>query len=183
MKNRHFLQTILVILLNFMVVLTVGAIEKPLRQRANPRPQTTQNVPHVQIGIKSVPEIDTELLRQVSTLASVEIRPTVVSLPGAKGFWLNENLPLAHPEVIVGGREFAHIHPDGSLHASLPPKRAHEAVKAGWGIRHPWANQRKGWEGFVMLYTPQSMEELKVVFQLIVDSYNFVTGQNVPVTR
>jgi len=30
-----------------------------------------------------------------------------------------------------------------------------------------------------MLYTPQSMEELDVTFQLIVDGYNFVTGQKI----
>ena len=149
----------------------------PLPQRAGPRPQTTANVPHVQIGIKSDPEVDAELLRLVSMLPGVEVRPTVVSLPGAKGFWLNENLPLAHPEVIVGGREFAHVHPDGSLHASLSPKRSREAVAAGWAIRHPWADQRQGWEGFVMLYTPKNKAELGTVFQLIVDSYNFVTGR------
>ncbi len=111
-------------------------------------------------------------------LPGVEIRPTVVSLPGAKGFWLNQNLQLAHPEVIVGGREFAHVHPDGSLHASLSPERSREAVSTGWAVRHPWADQRQGWDGFVMLYTPKSMEELGTVFQLVVDSYNFVTGQN-----
>ena len=30
-----------------------------------------------------------------------------------------------------------------------------------------------------MLYTPRSLEELNVVFQLIVESYNFVTGRDV----
>jgi hypothetical protein len=30
-----------------------------------------------------------------------------------------------------------------------------------------------------MLYTPRTMEELDVVFSLIVDGYNFVTGSNV----
>jgi phospholipase/carboxylesterase len=30
-----------------------------------------------------------------------------------------------------------------------------------------------------MLYTPQSMDELEVTFQLIVDGYNYVTGKNV----
>ena len=73
-------------------------------------------------------------------------------------------------EVIVGGREFAHLHPDGSLHASLSPERAREAVATGWATPHPWADQREGWEGFVMIYTPQSAEELEVVFHLIVDS-------------
>jgi len=85
---------------------------------------------------------------------------------------------LARPEVIVGGREFAHIHPDGSLHASLPPQRAHEAVDKGWAVWHLWARERDGWEGFVLLYTPQTMEELGVTFQLIVDGYNYVTGKN-----
>ena len=33
--------------------------------------------------------------------------------------------------------------------------------------------------GFVMLYTPQSMAELEVTFQLIVDGYNCVTGKKV----
>ena len=42
-----------------------------------------------------------------------------------------------------------------------------------------WAEQRAGWEGLVMLYTPQSQADLKIVFQLIVESYNFVTGREV----
>ena len=29
-----------------------------------------------------------------------------------------------------------------------------------------------------MLYTPLSMEELRVTFQLIVESYNYVTGRD-----
>lgn len=153
------------------------ADDNQLPKRVGPRPQTTANVPHVQIGVKSDPEIDAELIRLVSTLPGVDVRRTVISLPGAKGFWLREDLPLAHPEVIVGGREFAHVHPDGSLHASLSPKRSREAVAAGWAVRHPWAEQRQGWEGFVMLYTPRSKEELDTVFQLIVDSYSFVTGR------
>lgn len=34
--------------------------------------------------------------------------------------WLSEEAPVARPEAIVARREFAHIHPDGSLHALLP---------------------------------------------------------------
>ena len=181
MKSNLLVQPILMVLLLTAGVAfdSVRAEEVPLPQRTGPRPQTTPDVPHVQIGVSSVSDVDTELLRRVSTLPGVESRPTVVSLPGTKGLWLNERVQLARPEVIVGGREFAHIHPDGSLHASLAPKRARNAVRAGWAIGHPWANQRAEWEGLVMLYTPQSMAELEVIFQLIVDSYNFVTGQNI----
>lgn len=151
--------------------------------RSSPIPPTTNGVPHVQIGVEAVPEISEALLRRVSSIPGVEIRPTVISLPGAKGFWLSEDLTLARPDVIVGGREFAHIHPDGSLHASLSPELAGEAVEAGWAIHHPWANQRPGWEGFVMIYTPGTRDEMEVVFELILGSYNFVTGRQETTTN
>jgi len=161
---------------------TANANEKTLPKRAGPPVQTTSGVPHVQIGVSVVPEINAALMRRITALPKVDIRPTVVSLPGAKGFWLLEELPLRRPDVIVGGREFAHVHPDGSLHASLSPERAMQAVAAGWAVRHPWADRRKGWEGFVMIFTPQNHAQLEIVFQLIVDGYNFVTGNNVRAT-
>ena len=150
-----------------------------LPERAGPRVQTTGTVPHVQISVEPVTAVNDELYRRVFSLPGVEDRPTVVSLPGARGMWLSDELALAHPEAIVNGREFAHIHPDGSLHAPLPYERALEVAEKGWGERHPWADEREGWDGFVMLFTPQSMDELDVIFQLIVESYNHVTGETV----
>ncbi len=149
-----------------------------LPNKETPIPRTTNSVPHVQIGVEPAPEISDELLKRVSEIPGVEIRRTVVSLPGALGFWVEDDVAIAHPEVIVGGREFAHLHPDGSLHASLPPTLAEMAVKAGWAASHPWADQRPGWEGFVMILTPVNFDELEVVFGLVVDSFEFVTGRN-----
>jgi phospholipase/carboxylesterase len=154
---------------------TVGAMELP--ERDTPRPETTNGVPHIQIGIEPVPELSAELLRRVAEFPGVTLGATRISLPGATGFQLDDNLALAQPNAIVGGREFAHVHPDGSLHASLHPDTARAAVKAGWAIMHPWANQRAGWEGFVMIYTPVNEAELEIVFQLVQSSYKFVTGQ------
>lgn len=151
----------------------------PLPQRSGPVTQTSGEVPHVQIGVDLVPAVNDELHRLAFALPDVENRPTIVSLPGARGMWLSDEIILSHPEVIVSGREFAHIHPDGSLHLPLPYERALEAVEKGWAERHPWADERDGWEGFVMLFTPQSMAELDVTFQLILDSYNFVTGRSI----
>lgn len=150
-----------------------------LPERSGPRIQTTGTVPHVQIEVEPVPAVNDELFRRAFALPGVENRPTVVSLPGARGMWLIDEMALAHPEAIVSDREFAHIHPDGSLHAPLPYERALEVAEKGWGERHPWADEREGWDGFVMLFTPQSMAELDIVFQLIVESYNHVTGQTV----
>ena len=151
-----------------------------LPPRNSPIPSTTNGVPHVQIGVNADPEISAELLRQASKIPGVEIRETVISLPGAKGFWINENVTIARPQVIVGGREFAHMHPDGSLHASLSPELAKEAVELGWATYHPWANQRPGWEGFVMIYTPTTEADLDIVLQLVRGSYSYVTGRPAP---
>ncbi len=147
-----------------------------LPERKRPRPLTQQGMPHTQIGIKPVPEVNTELFKRCYSLPGVQNRPTVISVPGARALWLSEDLPLAHPEVIALGREFAHIHPDGSLHTSLPHELAGEAVKKGWAEPHPIA-QYMGIEGMVLLYTPLDMDELDVVFGLVLNSYNFVTGK------
>ena len=144
----------------------------PLRER--PAPATTQSVPHVQIDVEPVPALFDELLRRVAAAPEIEVRPTVVSLPGALGFWIADDIPLSNPQVIVGGREFAHLHPDGSLHASLSPALASEAVRNGWAVKHPWANRRPGWEGFVMIYTPLTMDELDVVTDLVFAGLEFV---------
>ncbi len=150
--------------------------EIPVRE--GPRTITSGTVPHVQLDVIPNQAVNEELFRRAFTLPGVEDRPTIVSLPGARGMWLAEDIALAHPMAIVSGREFAHIHPDGSLHAPLPFTRAVEISEKGWGERHPWADDREGWEGFVMLYTPVTEEELEITFQLIVESYNHVTGQN-----
>lgn len=148
----------------------------PERKRA--RPPTHQGMPHAQIGIQPVVAINAELFRRSFSLPNVQNRPTVISVPGARALWLTENVSLAHPEVIARGREFAHIHPDGSLHLSLPPERAREAVEKGWAEPHPIASYL-GIEGMVMVYTPLDEKELDVVFQLIVESYNFVTVSSI----
>ncbi|SMX36732.1 luciferase domain-containing protein [Octadecabacter ascidiaceicola] len=149
-----------------------------LPMRETDRPRTTDSVPHVQLGVEPVPELVQDMLDHVETFPGVRLGATRVSLPGAIGFQLDADLPLANPQAIVGGGEFAHVHPDGSLHASLDPAVAREAVRQGWAIPHPWADQRPGWEGFVMIYTPLTKQELDVVLQLIENSYAYVTGQS-----
>ncbi|MEY8099659.1 hypothetical protein AB9F29_19965 [Falsihalocynthiibacter sp. S25ZX9] len=54
---------------------------------------------------------------------------------------------------------------------------------AGWAVAHPWADQRAGWEGFVMIYTPTTQAELDFVLQLVGGSYTYITGQMLPETQ
>lgn len=156
---------------------SVMAQDMSFPKRETPIPQTTRGVPHLQIGLEAVSALSEKLLQRVGQFPGVSIGATRVSLPGGIGFQLDDDMALAHPEVIVGGREFAHMHTDGSLHASLEPELARTAIEAGWAVAHPWANQRKGWEGFVMIFTPTTPDELAVVTDLVERSYSFVTGQ------
>jgi phospholipase/carboxylesterase len=169
--------TILVAAILFANVAPVWAQETPLPDRDGPRPQTTDSIPHVQLDVEPLPELTALMLEHVEKLSGVTLGATRVSLPGAVGFQLSNDVSLANPDAIVGGREFAHVHPDGSLHASLEPELARAAVNAGWATPHPWADQRPGWEGFVMIYTPTTQEELDVVLLLIRESYTYVTGR------
>ena len=139
---------------------TIGANSMPnqtifaLPERSGPRTSTSGTVPHVQINVKPVAPVNEELFRRAYLLPGVEDRPTVVSLPGGRGMWLSANIDIAHPEAVLVGREFAHIHTDGSLHAPLPIERAMEVDEKGWGELHPWSGEREGFDGLVMLYTP-----------------------------
>ena len=160
-----------------MAQMETAMTNPPLPKRQAPRPATTGSVPHQQIGVEAVPEVNAELFRRAFALPGVENRPSAFSLPGARGIWITKDVRITRQDQIVSGREFTHIHPDGSLHASLPIERALEAIEAGWAEPQPIA-ERLGVPGLVMIYTPQTLEELETVVQLVVDSYNFVTGRD-----
>lgn len=170
----------LTISLALAVATPMATLAFELPQRDAVRPQTTDGVPHVQLGVAGDQELSDALLARVATFPGVTLGATRVSLPGAVGFQLDPELPLAQPQSVVGGLEFAHLHPDGSLHASLEPELAKEAIEAGWAIAHPWANQRAGWSGFVMIYSPLNQDELYIVTLLVEKSYEYITGNPSP---
>lgn len=147
--------------------------------RRGPPPRVHQGMPHTQIGVSPVPEVNADLHRRAFALPGVSARPTIVSVPGAVALWLDESMALAHPEVIVAGREYAHIHPDGSLHLPLPAEQAHRAIAAGWAEPHPIARML-GQDGLVLVYTPRDFDELETVWGLVLDSYCHVTGRPRP---
>jgi phospholipase/carboxylesterase len=152
-----------------------------LVKREGSRPVTTTGIPHVQIGVNRVQDVHNELIRRVYSVTGIEDRPSVIG--SWRGLWVAQDLNIAVPGAVIGSREFGHIHDDGSLHIFLEPTRSAEAVDTCWAIYHPFAVQKlEGWQGFVMLYTPQSIKELNVTFQLIVDAFNYVAGQNVLAT-
>ena len=147
-----------------------------LPQRAGDRPATTPNIPHAQLDLDLVSDVHEEMVRRIYAVPGIKDKPSAIM--SWRALWLDSTIEVANTQAFISGREFGHIHDDGSLHIFLEPSRAKEAIETGWAVAHPFNVQgRNGWEGFVMLYTPQSMKQLNIVFQLIVDSFNYVTGQ------
>ncbi len=154
---------------------------KTLPIRDGERPATTSNIPHVQLDLDLVQDVHEEMIRRIYTIPGIEEKPSAIL--SWQGLWISESVTIVQTEAVISGRELGHVHDDGSLHIYLEPQRATEAIEAGWAVSHPFAVQgQAGWEGFVMLYTPQSIEELNVTFQLIVDAYNYVTEQDIVAT-
>lgn len=157
-----------------------------LPERIGERRQATGDVPHQQLGAEPVPEVDSELRRRIFALPGVEDRASERSLPGARGLWFTDGLELVRTDVLGGAREgvigssreFAHVHPDGSLHVWLPVERAIEVHETKWGELHPWVDRENFWDGVVMVYTPESLDEVDVAVRIVVDAYNFITGEN-----
>lgn len=147
-----------------------------LPQRAGPAGETTGSVPHQQLNPDTTPEVIDELFVRVFADASLENRPSTLGMQGTRALWLSETVQITRSECVPGGREFAHIHVDGSLHAVLPFGLIPQAVSAGWAEPHPFATTEPGFRAFAMLFAPRSSEEVDVILQFILDSMDFITG-------
>lgn len=96
---------------------------------------------------------------------------SLVSVPGARAFVLDEEAAAGPADAFQAGREFAHLHPpsDGSLHMTLPTDVADEAYEKGWGEPHPVS-------GTPLIFGPRDDDELEVIWFLLQASHRFATG-------
>ena len=87
--------------------------------RKGPKPVTTPapkgtHWPQSQVSDNASPELQEAMVKKVLELPNVRMGPSVISVPGARGFFLDDALFKA-PR--FGGTEFAHIHPECMLAA------------------------------------------------------------------
>ncbi|CAK1355071.1 unnamed protein product [Cercospora beticola] len=90
-----------------------------------------------------------------------------------------ENLPKrAYPRPLTR---------DGSLHLTLHPKDVKLVLERGWGQRHPLARggffERFVPVGFVMIYAPQTEEDIVHILQIVAAAAKFICGEDRPQTR
>lgn len=157
------------------------ATQKRLPARAGPRPRTTATNPHQQLDQQpSDPFWVDSVRRRALALPGVVERPSLISVPGARALWLEEELAGGPPQAFLVGLEFAHFHPapDLSLHLMLPEPVLSTAVELGWAEPHPVARLGLIPANAVMVYAPRDTAEMEVVAELVEASYSFARGQS-----
>jgi nucleoside-diphosphate-sugar epimerase len=139
--------------------------------RSGPRPETIGPRPHAQVSQQSPPDLHRQVAARALELPAVSRADSLVSVPGAIAFVLDEAAAGGPPEAFQVQREFAHLHPaeDGSLHMTLPPDVAAEAYEKGWAEPHPLS-------GTPLVYGPRDGDELEVVLRLLRASYEYAVG-------
>jgi hypothetical protein len=154
--------------------------DSALPTRRGPRPRTTPTNPHTQLDQQPTDDaIRSGLARDAFALPGVRERESIISVPGARALWLDEGGPAGPEDAFLIGREFAHFHPspDQSLHLSLPPELAEQAIAAGWAEPHPMSRLGVIPMTIVMVYAPRDQQELEVVHSLLLASYRFAQGE------
>jgi hypothetical protein len=151
-----------------------------LPARLGERPQTGDMIPHLQHTQKS-PDSIREALKAwaLENLPDVREEDTRISVPSTRALWLNEEVAAQNADAFMppfGGREFAHVHLDGSVHLCASDEATQTIVSSGWGEPHPLRDQGVN---EVLFYAPRDEAELEVAKRALAESYRYATGRDV----
>ena len=148
-----------------------------LPRRRGPRPDVSWTIPQQQDSQNAPADLQDRLYDEVRRLAGVDVGPSRISVPGARGFTLEQGSSDPQAFLVPEAREFAHLHPayDGSLHLVLPPELAADVTAKGWGRPHMWAGTRLS-PGFVMVFGPRDDDELATVVGIVAASHSYAAG-------
>jgi hypothetical protein len=111
-----------------------------------------------------------------STFPDVYEHDTLISVATTRALWLDEKTPAAHDDAFMppnGSREFCHLHQDGSLHAVMDTADENEVLEKRWGLRHMYYDNGVK---EVLVFAPRDEAELRVVKQIVIQSYVFAAG-------
>jgi phospholipase/carboxylesterase len=151
--------------------------DRKLPARSGPRPAVSWTIPQQQESQNAPADLQERLYEQVRNLPGVEVGPSRISVPGARGFTLRDGSEDEQAYLVPQVGEFAHLHPsyDGSLHLVLPAGLATDVSAKGWGRPHMWAGTRLS-PGFMMVYGPRDEDELAIVLGIVAASHAYATG-------
>ena len=148
-----------------------------LPERSGPRPVVSWTIPQQQESQNAPAELQERLVDELSSVAGVEVGPSRISVPGARGLTLREGSDDELAFLVPQVKEFAHVHPsyDGSLHVALSAELAADVSTKGWGRPHMWAGTRLS-PGFTLIHGPRDDDELATVRGIVAASHAYATG-------
>lgn len=148
-----------------------------LLDRPGTGPEVSWTIPQQQETQNAPADLQERLLDEIRKLPGVEVGPSHISVPGARGFSLGEGSVDEQAFLVPQFAEFAHLHPahDGSLHVVLPPEQAADVSTKGWGRPHMWAGTRLS-PGFTLIHGPRDADELVTAVGIVAASHAYATG-------
>jgi len=154
---------------------TLAAGELPARRGT--RPEVSWTIPQQQRTQNAPRDLRERLFDDIRQLPGVDVGPSHISVPGARGFVLREGSADQHAFLVPQFAEFAHLHPsyDGSLHVVLPPELAADVSTKGWGRPHMWAGTRLS-PGFMLVHGPRDGDEVAIVRGIVMASHAYAAG-------
>ncbi|HEY5420940.1 MAG TPA: phospholipase, partial [Marmoricola sp.] len=154
---------------------TLAAGELPARRGT--RPEVSWTIPQQQRTQNAPRDLQERLFDDIRQLPGVDVGPSHISVPGARGFVLREGSADQHAFLVPQFAEFAHLHPsyDGSLHVVLPPELAADVSTKGWGRPHMWAGTRLS-PGFMLVHGPRDGDEVAIVRGIVMASHAYAAG-------
>jgi len=149
----------------------------PMRQ--GDAPEIGQVPPQLQFSDKSPRDIYQKYHDDwmFNTFPKVRKEPTRISVSTSIAMWLDENENVGHIDAFMppsGGREFTHIHLDGSFHTVVATDIENEIIEKKWGVRHMYYD--RGVKE-VLVYAPRNEEEIEIVKTIVIKSYEYATGK------
>lgn len=149
-----------------------------LPERQGEPPEVGQVPPQLQFSDKSPRDIYKKYHDWMfSAFPKVRKEATRISVSTSIAMWLDENEEVAHTDAFVpphGGREFTHLHLDGSIHTVVATEIEDEIIAKKWGVRHMYYD--RGVKE-VLIYAPRNEEELKLIKAIVTKSFEYATGK------
>jgi hypothetical protein len=146
------------------------------RARRGTPPRTTPAYPHEQLTQSGTVALKERLHERAGALPGVVEGSHGTSAPDTRTYLLEPEYAEGPREAFLAPGEFAHLHPDGSLHLTLSRELGDEVVVQGWGEVHVDAGARRGSPIFMMIYAPRDEDELEAVWRIFRLSYEFALG-------
>ncbi|SHK07296.1 phospholipase/carboxylesterase [Pseudonocardia thermophila] len=146
-----------------------------LRPRAGPPPELSAGVPQFQVTQTAPDRVREQLWALLAALPGVTTGPATVGVPGTRSVRVPQDAAPESAFVLAAEGELAHLHPDGSVHTTLPEELAYDALTKGWAFAHPLAGVRVA-RGLVLVPGPRDEVEVATVLGIVGAAHRAVMG-------